>query len=214
MRPRIKICGITREQDALLAAWLGADALGLVFYPPSPRAVSVEQAAAVVRRLPAFVSRVGLFVNPSRHEVEQVLAQLHLDLLQFHGSESAEFCRSFGIPYMKALAMNAERDLAADAGEYCDAAALLLDTPSPQHGGSGQSFDWSLVRPVAKYLSQPLVLAGGLSALNVRQALESTRVYAVDVSSGVESAKGIKDPVKLKQFFKEVFCVQPSFTID
>lgn len=214
MRPRIKICGITREQDALLAAWLGADALGLVFYPPSPRAVSAEQAAAVVRRLPAFVSRVGLFVNPSRHEVEQVLAQLHLDLLQFHGSESAEFCRSFGIPYMKALAMNAERDLAADAAEYCDAAALLLDTPSPQHGGSGQSFDWSLVRPVAKYLSQPLVLAGGLSALNVRQALESTRVYAVDVSSGVESAKGIKDPVKLKQFFKEVFCVQPSFTID
>jgi phosphoribosylanthranilate isomerase len=214
VRPRIKICGITREEDALLAAWLGADALGLVFYPASSRAVNAEQAAQLTQRWPAFVSRVGLFVNPSQHEVEQVLAQVHLDLLQFHGDESAEFCRSFGRPYIKALAVTAERDLAQDALEFSDAAALLLDTPSPLYGGTGQCFDWSLLRPVAKYLSQPLILAGGLNSANVAQALELTRVYAVDVSSGVESAKGIKDSVKLKQFFKEVFRVQPTFTID
>lgn len=214
MRPRIKICGITREEDALLAAWLGADALGLVFYPASPRYITAVQAAELTRRWPAFVSRVGLFVNPDRQQVEQTLAELHLDLLQFHGNESPEFCRSFGIPYIKAIAVTPERDLAQDGQDFADAAALLLDSPSPQHGGSGQSFDWSLLRPVAKYLSQPLILAGGLSASNVRSALELTRVYGVDVSSGVELSKGIKDPVKLKQFFKEVFCVQPAFTID
>ncbi|HLF96746.1 MAG TPA: phosphoribosylanthranilate isomerase [Methylococcaceae bacterium] len=202
MRTRVKICGFTRAEDARIAAHLGADALGLVFYPSSPRHVSVEQARAIVAALPAFVTVVGLFVEAAADEVQAVREAVRLDLLQFHGDEPPEYCRSFGAPYLKAVRMREGVEISALARDYRDAAGLLLDAWHPdEKGGTGLSFDWARAR---KACGLPIVLAGGLTAGNVAQAIRVARPYAVDVSSGVEAKKGIKDANKMAAFMREV----------
>ncbi len=202
MRTRVKICGFTRVEDAVAAARLGVDALGLVFYPRSPRHVGIGQASAIVRALPAFVTVVALFVDQPRSFVEEVLQRVAIDTLQFHGHESAAFCRSFGRPYIKAIAMRENVDFAALEQEYHDAAGLLLDAWSPDaKGGTGSRFDWNRM-PSESML--PIILAGGLTPDNARQAIVQTRPYALDVSSGVEAGKGIKDAVKMAAFLQEV----------
>jgi phosphoribosylanthranilate isomerase len=200
-RVRTKICGITRRDDALMAIDAGADAIGLVFYPPSPRNVSVEQARKIVSALPAFVSTTALFVNAQPELVKQVIAEVGVDLLQFHGEETAQSCRAFGRPYIKAIAMQAHINLVEMAEHYYDARALLLDTYKPGvPGGTGESFNWQWVRPLA---GKPLILAGGLTPDNVAQAIAQTGVYAVDVSGGVEASKGVKCAEKVQQFIKQ-----------
>lgn len=195
---RVKICGITRPVDGREAARLGADAIGLVFYPPSPRHVSLDTARAIVAALPPFVTVVALFVDPDAAWVESVLAGCPVDVLQFHGEESPSFCRSFGRPYMKAVRMRPEVDLCAQAARYADARALLVDAyVEGVAGGTGACFDWSLL-PDA--LSLPLVLSGGLDPENVAQAVAAVRPDAVDVSSGVEASKGIKDAARMAAF--------------
>jgi phosphoribosylanthranilate isomerase len=208
-RTRVKICGITRPDDALLAARLGADALGLVFYAGSKRAVSSEQAQQIRAVMPAFVSLVGLFVNPTQKQVESVLANVHLDCLQFHGDESPEFCASFAVPYLKALRMSPALSCAADVleviNQYPTASAILLDAWDPlQAGGTGKQFDWSLAAHCVAQSKLPLVLAGGLEAGNAAQAINQVRPWALDLSSGVESEPGVKDPQRLTAFFDEV----------
>jgi len=202
MSTRIKICGITRVEDGLAAARLGADAIGLVFAEKSPRRVNQARAAEIVRALPPFVASVALFVNPEPAEVTAVLDRIKPSLLQFHGEETAEFCRAFGHPYLKAIRVRPDTDLLQCAAEFPDAAGLLLDAYSPDaHGGTGHRFDWSLI-PAG--LPLPVVLAGGLEAANVAEAIRATRPWAVDVSSGVEASKGIKDAAKVAAFIKEV----------
>lgn len=202
MRTRVKICGITRVQDALAAAQNGCDAIGLVFYAGSPRNVSLEQAAAIVAVLPAFVSVVGLFVDAAEHEVHRILSQARLDLLQFHGDETPEQCRAYGLPYMKAIRVKPSANLLQYAADYSDAKALLLDAYAEGvAGGTGQVFDWNLI---PKNLPQAVVLAGGLNPGNVAAAIRQVRPYAVDVSGGVEAAKGIKDAEKIAAFMRGV----------
>lgn len=199
---RSKICGITRIEDALIAAEAGADAIGLVFYAKSPRAVSIQQARDIVAALPAFVTTVGLFVNASREELSGVLAGVALDLLQFHGDESSAECESYQRPYIKALRVKPGDDIAQLAAPYAKARGILLDTYVPGvPGGTGAAFDWSLV---PSGLPQPVILAGGLSAANVQAAIEQVRPYAVDVSGGVEVGKGIKDAAKIRAFMQAV----------
>ena len=199
---RSKICGITRIEDALIAAEAGADAIGLVFYAKSPRAVSIQQARDIVAALPAFVTTVGLFVNASREELNDVLAGVALDLLQFHGDETPTECESYQRPYIKALRVKPGDDIAQLAAPYAKARGILLDTYVPGvPGGTGAAFDWSLV---PSGLPQPVILAGGLSAANVRAAIEQVRPYAVDVSGGVEAGKGIKDAAKIRAFMQAV----------
>ncbi|MBE0509466.1 MAG: phosphoribosylanthranilate isomerase [Chromatiales bacterium] len=201
-RTRIKICGITRPEDGLLAARAGADAIGLVFYAPSPRAVTVEQAAAICAALPPFVTTVGLFVDASQAEVEQVLRQVPLDLLQFHGDEPPAFCRGFGRPWIKALRMAEGVELAVEAERYHDAQGLLLDSfQQGLPGGTGHAFDWARI-PAG--LQMPIILAGGLNPQNIQQAVQTVRPWAVDVSSGVEASKGIKDADKINAFMRGV----------
>ncbi len=202
MRTRVKICGITRPQDALDAARAGADAIGLVFYPPSPRAVTTAQAAEIVKHLPAFVTVVGLFVNPSREEIAGVLSAVPVDLLQFHGDEPAEQCRGHGRPYLKAIRMREGVDLQEQRRNYPDAAGLLLDTyEQGKPGGTGRTFDWGRI---PADLEADIVLAGGLDGENVEQAIRQVRPYAVDVSGGVELEKGIKDSAKIAAFMRGV----------
>lgn len=210
MRTRVKICGITRPEDGRAAARLGADAIGLVFYDHSPRAVSLDQAAAVMAGLPPFVTTVGLFVDPSAETVERVLGRLALDLLQFHGDEAPEFCARFGRPWLKAIRMRPGLDLQAEAERYHQARGLLLDAYRPGvPGGTGEVFEWDRV-PQA--LAGSIILAGGLTPDNVAAAIEQVRPYAVDVSGGVESAQGIpkripnriKDVAKMAAFIGEV----------
>jgi len=199
---RSKICGITRIEDALIAAEAGADAIGLVFYAKSPRAVSIQQARDIVAALPAFVTTVGLFVNASCEELNDVLAGVALDLLQFHGDESPAECESYQRPYIKALRVKPGDDIAQLAAPYAKARGILLDTYVPGvPGGTGAAFDWSLV---PSGLSLPVILAGGLSAANVQAAIEQVRPYAVDVSGGVEAGKGIKDAAKIRAFMQAV----------
>lgn len=201
-RTRIKICGITREQDLRAVANGGADAIGLVFYEKSPRHVGVRQAAELVRVLPPFVTAVGLFVNPSAEYVREVLAQVVLDVLQFHGEEEPAFCAQFGKPYLKAIRVKAGVDLLQCATRYAGAQGLLLDAyVEGTQGGTGESFDWALI---PQGLPLPVILSGGLHAGNVAAAVAQVRPYAVDVSSGVESSKGIKDATKVAAFIKEV----------
>ncbi|MGH6876734.1 MAG: phosphoribosylanthranilate isomerase [Rhizomicrobium sp.] len=202
MRTRIKICGMTRPADVQAAARLGVDAIGLVFHAHSARHLNLARAGELVRSVPAFVTVTGLFLDASRTEVQRTLDAVRLDLLQFHGEESPEFCRGFGRPYVKALAMGAAPDLADCARRYHDAAALLLDSHVPgQAGGTGTTFDWQHVPQGADL---PLILAGGLNAANVAAAIRAVHPYAVDVSSGVESAPGIKDAVRMTEFVREV----------
>ena len=201
-RTRIKICGITRKQDVSAVAGNGADALGLVFYEKSPRHVNVQLAAQLASAVPPFLTVVGLFVNPSVDYVREVLAKVHLDLLQFHGEEEPEFCRQFGKPYIKAIRVKPGVDLVECAARYAGAQGLLLDAfVEGMQGGTGESFDWSLI---PHDLPLPVVLSGGLHADNLAAAIKQVRPYAVDVSSGVEAAKGIKDAAKIAAFINEV----------
>lgn len=199
---RSKICGITRIEDALAAVEAGADAIGLVFYAKSPRAVTVQQARAIISALPPFVTSVGLFVDASRCELGELLDAVPLDLLQFHGDESPADCDGYHRPYIKALRVKPGDDIAAQVALYKNASGVLLDTYVPGiPGGTGEAFDWSLV---PEGLSKPVILAGGLTAANVAQAIARVRPYAVDVSGGVELAKGIKDAEKIRAFMQAV----------
>lgn len=202
MRTRVKICGLTRAQDVAEACALGADAIGLVFYAPSPRAVTIAQAQSALCQVPPFVTVTALFVNPTVAEVDAVLAALpSVSLLQFHGDETPAFCRQFGRAYIKAIPMREDVDLQSAAEVFHDAQGLLIDTYKPNTpGGSGESFDW---HRVPKHISKPLILAGGLNADNVRQAIALVSPYAVDVSGGVEADKGIKDAQKMAQFIQQ-----------
>jgi len=207
MRVRVKICGITRAEDAQEAARLGADAVGVVLYPSSPRGVDPEGARAALEGLPAFVSRVGVFVDPEPDWVRAALEAAALDLLQFQGGEGPAFCRAFGRPYLKALRAGPGTDLAAEARRYADAAAILVDTHRPGlPGGTGEAFDWSLLPPGLGRPPEgrPLVLAGGLRPGNVAEAIRRVRPWAVDVSSGVETTPGIKDAAAMAAFMREV----------
>jgi phosphoribosylanthranilate isomerase len=201
VRTRVKICGITRASDVQAAAEAGADALGLVFYPPSPRFLALEQARALRRAVPPLVSAIALFVNPSVEEVERVLARVQPDVLQFHGEETPEFCARFGVPYIKACRVRQGVDLLEYWRPFSGASGWLADAYVEGYGGAGASFDWTLVP--AK-LDRPLIVSGGLRRDNVRQVIRALRPWAVDVSSGVESAKGIKDAARIAAFIEEV----------
>ena len=201
LRTRVKICGITRTQDARAAARAGADAIGLVFYPQSPRYLSVERAVEIRDALPPFVQAVALFVNPDAAQVAQVMGRVGPAVLQFHGEESPEFCAQFGVPYIKACRVKPGVDLLEYLRPFSRAAAWLFDSHVPEYGGVGESFDWSLV-PAAG--DRPLILSGGLARDNVAEAIRLVRPWGVDVSSGVESAKGIKDAAKIAAFVAEV----------
>lgn len=207
MRTRVKICGITRLEDGLAAATAGADALGFNFYDKSPRVIGIGQAQEFHAALPPFVARVGLFVNAQPEFVKAVLAAVPLDLLQFHGDESEEYCRGFARPYLKALRMKPGMDVAAAAQAYASAQGILVDAwHEEQYGGTGKAFDWSLLGAAVR--SERLVLAGGLHPGNVAEAIRQVRPWAVDVSSGVESAPGIKDKGKIEQFMSAIGEVQ------
>jgi len=202
MRTRVKICGFTRVEDAVYAANLGVDAIGLVFYPPSPRHVEIEQAARIVSALPAFTTVVALFVDEQESRIREVLRQVPIDCLQFHGDEPAEACRCYGKRYIKAARMQAGVDVRALAQDYHDAAGLLLDAYHPgAKGGTGSQFDWALI---PEQCSLPIVLAGGLDASNAKLAIQSVSPYALDVSSGVETEKGIKNHAGMAAFIKQV----------
>lgn len=197
MRPRIKICGLTRGDDVLAALDAGADAIGLVFYPPSPRFVSLEKATELARLVPPFVTTVGLFVNADPETVRATLAAVPLHLLQFHGDEDEAYCRQFDRPYVKAARMRQGFDLLQYASAFPSAQAILLDAFVDGYGGGGKVFDWNLIPSV---LPKPLILSGGLDADNVGEAIARVKPAAVDVSSGVEAAKGIKDTEKIHAF--------------
>jgi phosphoribosylanthranilate isomerase len=201
MKPRIKICGLTRIEDLQAAIDAGADAIGLVFYPPSPRYVDLQTAATLASAVPPFVTIVGLFVNAEPQVVRETLAAVPIHLLQFHGDEDESYCRQFDRPYMKAARVKPGVDLVQYAAAFPSAQAILLDAFVDGYGGGGKVFDWSLV-PAA--LGKPVVLSGGLDAGNVGDAVRRVRPAAVDVSSGVEAAKGIKDAEKIKAFVAAV----------
>ena len=200
-RTRIKICGLTRAQDVRAAVAHGADAIGFVFYASSPRAVSIAQAAELVALLPPFVASVGLFVNATADEVNCVLERVPLQLLQFHGDEVEADCARFGRPWIKAARMRAGVDLVEFASLHPGASGILVDAFVEGYGGGGKTFDWSLI---PRGFGRPLVLSGGLDADNVVDAVRRIRPWAVDVSSGVESAKGIKDAAKIAAFIAGV----------
>lgn len=200
-RTRIKICGLTRPQDLEAAIHSGADAVGFVFYPPSPRYLGLVQAKELALRVPPFVTRVGLFVNAEPQQVRDTLAEVPLDLLQFHGEEEADYCAQFGLPYLKAARVRPGVDLLEFAHTYASAQGILLDAWVEAYGGVGQSFDWSLI---PSNLPVPMILSGGLHVDNVGEAVMKIKPWAVDVSSGVESAKGIKDAGKIAAFITAV----------
>lgn len=202
MRTRVKICGITRAEDAHAAIACGIDAIGLVFYPPSTRAVTIKQAETIVARLPPFITVVGLFVNETRVNINKVLNSVRIDLLQFHGDETPTECAGYGRPWIKAVSMREDIDISAMRIQYLDAAALLLDTYWPGvPGGTSRSFDWNRIPPA---LCNKIILAGGLTPETVEQAVRQVRPYAVDVSGGVEKVKGIKDLNKIHAFMQGV----------
>ena len=202
MRTRVKICGITRVQDGVAAATAGADAIGLVFYADSPRYVEIDRAAGIAAALPPFVTKVALFVNASADEVEQVLSQVPIDLIQFHGNESPDFCAARGKPYIKAIRMKPGVDLHQQRELYHRSCGLLVDSyRAGVPGGTGESFNWSLI---PADLCAEIVLAGGLTPHNVADAIRAVHPWGVDVSGGVEAAKGIKDAQAIKQLIRGV----------
>lgn len=204
-RTRIKICGLTRAEDAVAAVKAGADAVGLVFYAPSPRAVDIETARAVIEAVPAFVSVTALFVNPEPAEVQKVLDSVRIDLLQFHGDEEDDFCSQFKHPYIKAIRVRQASDVVASCMRFPGALAILLDSYKPGvPGGTGETFDWSLV---PDELPKPIILAGGLTTENLALGISTVKPFAVDVSGGVEASKGIKDHGKITEFVNEVYRV-------
>jgi phosphoribosylanthranilate isomerase len=200
VRTRVKICGITRPADALAAARAGADAIGLVFYPPSARYLSLERAREIRDVLPPFVQTVALFVNADGAQVSQVIGRVHPAMLQFHGDEAPDFCAQFGLPFVKACRMKEGVSALEYLRPFSSAAAWLFDSHVPEYGGVGESFDWSMVPATDK----PVILSGGLSRDKVAEAIRRVRPWGVDVSSGVESAKGIKDAAKIAAFIAEV----------
>ena len=200
VRTRVKICGITRPADALAAARAGADAIGLVFYPPSARYLSLERAREIRDVLPPFVQTVALFVNADGAQVSQVIGRVHPAMLQFHGDEAPDFCAQFGLPFVKACRMKQGVSALEYLRPFSSAAAWLFDSHVPEYGGVGESFDWSMVPATDK----PVILSGGLSRDKVAEAIRRVRPWGVDVSSGVESAKGIKDAAKIAAFIAEV----------
>lgn len=199
---RSKICGITRPEDALFAIQCGVDAIGLVFYEPSPRAVSIEQAQRVCRDLPPFVSIVALFVNAERAYVDEVIASVPVTLLQFHGDETSAYCEGFSRPYIKAIRVRSGDCFAKAEKEFKSAQGILADTyKAGVQGGTGEAFDWSLL---PEKRSKALILAGGLNPLNVRKAIASVGPFAVDVSGGIEESKGVKSHSLIENFLREV----------
>lgn len=202
MRTRVKICGITRPEDALAAVRHGADAIGLVFYAASPRNVSIACAAEIVASLPPYVSAVGLFVNAQPIEIEAVLRRVNLNCIQFHGDETPTECAQINMPYYKAIRVKSDTNLLQYEADFGQAKALLLDAYTEKaYGGTGQSFDWQLI---PSNLTKPVILAGGLTVENVANAILQVKPYAVDVSGGVEVNKGIKDEMKIASFMREV----------
>ena len=201
MRTRVKICGITRPADARAAAQAGADAIGLVFYPPSPRFLSVERAVEIRDALPPFVQTVALFVNADAAQIAQVIGRVHPSMLQFHGEEAPDFCAQFGLPFVKACRLRPGVDAVAYLRPFARAAAWLVDSFVPEYGGVGERVDLSLV---PRELERPLILSGGLDRTNVAEVVRELRPWGVDVSTGVESAKGIKDAGKMAAFVAEV----------
>ena len=199
---KIKVCGFTQAQNAYDAAMLGIDAIGLVFYEKSPRCVDTQQAREIVQALPPFVSRVGLFVNADSDFIDEVLCEVPLDTLQFHGDETPQQCAQYAMPFIKALRMQSTTDLRALSEDYHQASGLLLDAFSQEaYGGTGEQFDWSLAKAD---IDLPIILAGGMNAQTVSTAIAQVNPYAVDVSSGVESAKGVKDIAKIQEFIQQV----------
>lgn len=202
-RTRVKICGFTDAEQAAHAAYAGADAIGLVFFPPSPRNVSINKAQEIVAALPPFTSVVALFVDATEKKIREVLKHVPIDLLQFHGNESASACRLYAKPYMKAIRMQSDTNISTLSTQYHDAAGLLLDAfHADAQGGTGQQFDWDLI---PKDNTKPIILAGGLDEYNVGEAIARVKPYALDVSSGVEVTKGIKDNNKISAFLNEVY---------
>jgi phosphoribosylanthranilate isomerase len=200
-QPRVKICGLRQADDAVFAARAGADAIGLVFYPPSPRAVDIDTAAKIARALPPFVSCVGLFVDATAQEIDHILCQVPLSVLQFHGNESAQFCEQFQLPWIKAVRMRPNIDLHQQRQCYSQAQGLLLDAYKPGvPGGTGDQFDW---HRIPDDIADDLVLAGGLNVDNVKQAIQQVKPWAIDVSGGVESHKGVKDRAKIAAFMDQ-----------
>ena len=201
MRTRTKICGITRLEDAKASVRAGCDALGFVFYKESPRYIALDAFKVIVKELPPFVTKTGLFVNADPAEIEEAIQSGFVNVLQFHGDETPDFCRQFNFPYIKAVAVSSSVDLIQYAKDFHDAEALLLDAYHEHlKGGTGQTFDWNLI---PQSLSKPIVLAGGLHVDNVKEAIKKVKPYAVDVSGGVEESKGIKNSLKIQAFIKE-----------
>jgi phosphoribosylanthranilate isomerase len=202
LRTRVKICGITRAQDATALVQSGADALGLVFFPKSPRHVTLQQARKIATGIAPFVTVTGLFVNASADSVKEVLASVPLGLLQFHGEETNDQCNCFGLPFIKSIPMKSGTDLLSLMSAYPDAAGFLLDAWQPEtRGGGGIVFDWE---QIPEGIHTPIVLAGGLTPANVATAIRTVKPYAVDVSTGVERDKGIKSREKIEAFMREV----------
>ncbi|MDD1606796.1 MAG: phosphoribosylanthranilate isomerase [Methylococcaceae bacterium] len=202
MRTRVKICGFTRVEEAVYAAHNGVDAIGLVFYAPSPRNVTIEQAINITNALPAFTTVVALFVDETEAKIREVLKHVSIDCLQFHGDELASACRLYGKRYIKAVRMQPNTDIAQLTEQYHDATGLLLDAyHADAKGGTGHSFDWDLI---PKHCALPIILAGGLDETNAKKAIQTVRPYALDVSSGVESSRGIKDALKVAAFIQQV----------
>lgn len=201
MRTRTKICGITRLEDAKASVRAGCDALGFVFYKESPRYIALDAFKVIVKELPPFVTKTGLFVNADPAEIEEAIQSGLVNVLQFHGDETPDFCRQFNFPYIKAVAVSSSVDLIQYVKDFHDAEALLLDAYHEHlKGGTGQTFDWNLI---PQSLSKPIVLAGGLTVENVKEAIKKVKPYAVDVSGGVEESKGIKNSCKIQAFIKE-----------
>jgi phosphoribosylanthranilate isomerase len=204
-RPRVKICGITSNQDAQRAAILGADAIGLNFYSGSPRAITCAQVPSILHKLPAFTTVVGLLVDPTEAEVQTVLGTGLVNCLQFHGNESPAFCQSFGMPYIKAIRVNDFDQTKSILDDFADCSTVILDTyVKDLAGGTGEKFDWSIASRLVAENSKQIILAGGLNAENIGSAIRAVRPYGVDVSSGVELKPGLKDPVKMEAFFSAV----------
>ena len=199
---KIKICGLTDPENSKQIASLDIHAIGLVFFNESPRAVSIEQANEIIQELPPFINKVGLFVNASSNFVDQVLNSVNIDTIQFHGDESSSDCSQFQMPFIKAIRMREGTNLLSQAEEFFSAAGLLLDSfEKDSYGGTGKSFDWNLLRD---NIDLPIILAGGLNKDNVKSAIEKTQPYAIDISSGVEIEKGIKDIEKTKEIIEIV----------
>jgi phosphoribosylanthranilate isomerase len=196
-RVRIKMCGMTRLSDIEQAIVLGVDAIGLIFYPNSPRCVSIKQAKQLLQNIPVFMTVLAVLVNPDSAFVKELIAELPFDGFQFHGQELPEFCAQFKKPYVKAIAANSQEWIKVQSAKYTLASAILLDTPTSAYGGTGESFPWGII---PKRLPKPLILAGGLNAENVRKAVELCSPYAVDVCSGIEAEPGVKDHRKMSQF--------------